>query len=270
MSTPPLLSIITSTYNALPLFEETAEGVARLDLDYEWIIGDNASTDGTVAYIERLASRDPRVRCRLNPVNLGGPLPNLRRLIPEATGKYVLCLDGDDTLPSTAALAAQLDVLERQPDIHVAISKVEYMDRHSRVYMVKAIPFAPYGSSMSGRRMFWTLFLSPTYPLKWGAVLVRKSFFEVTGLIFDIDFMMEAARHTRFAMVDAVGLRYRNHAASNTSRHVHLEGERWWTNLAHSYLPNETYLGLKYPIIAYKWILGQMKSAYRVFSPKRI
>jgi glycosyltransferase involved in cell wall biosynthesis len=266
----PQLTIITSTNNAMTFFRETAESVLRLQVDYEWLIADNASTDGTAAYLAELAGRSDRIRYRVNPVNLGGCNPNFRSLLPEARGEYVLFLDGDDTLASSGALETGMAMLHANPDVHVAVSKVAYMDDRSRVYMVKPIPFARYGRLNSGRRMFWSMLLAPTYPLKWGAVLVRRKFYEVTGAVFDLDFMFAATRHSRFALVDAVGLNYRNHVGSNTSRRPTIKGDRWWTNLANSYLPNDVYLGLKYPVIAYKWLMSQLKSAYRLFSPKRI
>lgn len=68
----PLLSIITALFNQVDLTRAFVESVERtcVDVDYELILVNNASTDGTQAYLETLA-KHPRVRIIHNGENLG-------------------------------------------------------------------------------------------------------------------------------------------------------------------------------------------------------
>jgi glycosyltransferase involved in cell wall biosynthesis len=95
---PPSLSVV------IPMYNEEAYGVrsvaaARATLeemgaDWEIVIVDDASTDGTGARADRLAAADPRVRAIHNPVNrrLGG---TLRAGYAAATKDLVFYTDAD-------------------------------------------------------------------------------------------------------------------------------------------------------------------------------
>jgi polyisoprenyl-phosphate glycosyltransferase len=61
-----LLSVITPAYNEernLPvLYERLCAVLNQLDLDWEWIVADDHSSDGTFQVLSDLSRRDPRVR----------------------------------------------------------------------------------------------------------------------------------------------------------------------------------------------------------------
>ncbi len=71
------ISIVTPCYNEEPNVEELYRQVkAQFDLlsdryDYEHIFIDNASTDGTVAVLKRIAAGDRRVKIIMNAMNFG-------------------------------------------------------------------------------------------------------------------------------------------------------------------------------------------------------
>ncbi len=76
MSRRPLISIVTPCYNEEGNVDElhrciAAQMKAFPQYDYEHIYVDNASTDGTVAAIRRLASADSRVKAIVNNRNFG-------------------------------------------------------------------------------------------------------------------------------------------------------------------------------------------------------
>lgn len=62
----PVLSVVTPAYNEadnLPsLFERLSQVLGSLEVDWEWIIVDDHSSDGTFAAVRSLVSEDPRVR----------------------------------------------------------------------------------------------------------------------------------------------------------------------------------------------------------------
>ena len=61
-----MLSLVTPAFNEAenlePLYARIVETMRRLDTDWEWIVVDDQSRDGTFAVLERLARADRRVR----------------------------------------------------------------------------------------------------------------------------------------------------------------------------------------------------------------
>lgn len=92
----PLVSVIIPTYNAAPLTEAAVQSVlAQTFQDFEIIVVDDASPDGSGARLEALTAVDARVRVFRQEQN-GGPGPARNRGIREARGRYLAFLDGDD------------------------------------------------------------------------------------------------------------------------------------------------------------------------------
>ncbi len=66
-------SIITTTYNCVNVFDHTAESVFKqTHEDWEWLIADDCSTDGTLNRLEELAASDSRIKLFKSSRNWGG------------------------------------------------------------------------------------------------------------------------------------------------------------------------------------------------------
>jgi glycosyltransferase involved in cell wall biosynthesis len=265
----PVLSIITSTYNALPYVEETAKSIQELDVNYEWIIYDNCSTDGTKSYLKLIDQTNNKTRVFFNNNNLGSPFPNFSKGITDAKGKYLIFVDSDDTLPTNRALKDCMEALDSNRNIHIAISEVAYMDEKGAIYKHKRIPFAKNRNVISGKLLFWIILLWPTYPTKFGAIMVRKTLFERTGHLFDIDLVLRASYFTSFAIIKRVGLNYRNSPFSQSSKR-NLECQNLWNNKINKVFFNGKYFGLKLFFINYKRFFQILKIIYCKFTHKRI
>lgn len=96
--------------------------------DFELIVTDNASTDGTEAIAREYAARDARVRYVRNTVNVGAA-GNYCRGFERARGRYFRWLAADDYL-APAALEASLRVLEEHADVAVCTSAADIVDEH--------------------------------------------------------------------------------------------------------------------------------------------
>ena len=91
----PLVSIITATYNDEVYIESSIRSVLSQDFtDFEYIIINDGSSDGTKKIIERLQKEDSRIRL-INQKN-SGLVASLNRGITEARGTYIARIDGDD------------------------------------------------------------------------------------------------------------------------------------------------------------------------------
>jgi glycosyltransferase involved in cell wall biosynthesis len=94
----PLVSVCIPTYNAEATIREALGSVlAQSMADFEAVISDDASTDGTLREISAFAS-DPRVRMLPPPGPRVGLEANWNRAARAARGRYVKVLGHDDVL----------------------------------------------------------------------------------------------------------------------------------------------------------------------------
>src|ERR1700710_1673857 len=95
---PPLVSVLLTAWNREKYVGEAIERVlATTFTDFELIIVDDASTDGTVDIIRQYAEKDKRIRFYVNEKNIGD-YPNRNKVASYATGKYLKYTDSDDVL----------------------------------------------------------------------------------------------------------------------------------------------------------------------------
>ena len=94
----PEVSVIIGARN-VESYIEAAVGSALMqtNVDVEVLVVDDASTDNTAALVERLASRDARVRL-IRRDRVGGPSRARADAIAEAHGTWLAVLDGDDLM----------------------------------------------------------------------------------------------------------------------------------------------------------------------------
>jgi glycosyltransferase involved in cell wall biosynthesis len=127
MEASPAISIIAIFHNPAPFFEEAIESVlAQTYADWELLLVDDGSTDGSEEVARRYVSRHPdQIRYLHHPgrVNQGtGPTRNLG--IASARGRYLTEMDADDVwLPGF--LASKVRVLEERPDIDMVFAPVQ-------------------------------------------------------------------------------------------------------------------------------------------------
>lgn len=122
----PKVSVCVVTYNQAAYIRQCLQSVLDqiTNFEFELIVGDDCSTDGTRAIVQEFADRHPGVvRPLLHPANVG-PFDNYLRVHALATGRYVAHIDGDDyALPGK--LQAQADLLDADPMCNVIWHRVD-------------------------------------------------------------------------------------------------------------------------------------------------
>lgn len=124
------LSVMMITYNQERFIGQAIQSVLaqRVNFDYEIVIGEDFSTDGTRAVVMDFYRRDPnRIVPLLRDRNIGGAA-NLIATLAACRGQYVALLEGDDYWTCEDKLKKQIDFLETHPNHAMCCHRVQYID----------------------------------------------------------------------------------------------------------------------------------------------
>jgi glycosyltransferase involved in cell wall biosynthesis len=125
MPRTPAVTVLMAVYNEAQLLPQAVESILGQTFgDFEFLVVDDGSTDGSWEYLAAL--KDPRVRLLRNPRNFGLTC-SLNRGLDAARGRYVARMDGDD-VATPDRLAAQAAFLDTRPDVGVVGSARTLID----------------------------------------------------------------------------------------------------------------------------------------------
>lgn len=116
----PLVSILCPTYQHAPFIEECVRSLCNqeADFDYEVIVRDDASTDGSAEILRGLQSEFcSLLQLVLEPVNRFPDVDPFDALLDLARGKYVAFCEGDDYWTSTEKLQLCIDRFIEDPTL---------------------------------------------------------------------------------------------------------------------------------------------------------
>lgn len=126
------VSVITPCYNAAATIQATIDSVcAQSHRDWEMIIADDGSTDGSRDLISQAAARDSRIRPVFAKSN-GGAARARNLALDEARGRYIAFLDSDDCWKPDK-LEKQLAFMKKQ-GCAFSFTAYEYVDREGRPF----------------------------------------------------------------------------------------------------------------------------------------
>ncbi|MBQ1209965.1 MAG: glycosyltransferase [Bacteroidales bacterium] len=130
----PLVSVICATYRHKDFIGRCLEGILtqQTDFDFEVLVNDDASTDGTVEIIKDYEARFPhRLRVVYQTENQysKGVEISLGILYPMARGKYIAECEGDDYWTDCDKLQKQVDYMEAHPDCPMCYMRAAVYDQ---------------------------------------------------------------------------------------------------------------------------------------------
>ena len=128
----PLVSILLPVYNGERHLEAAVNSaLAQTENDFELIIVDDQSTDGSYRIAEELAGKDSRIKLSKNEKNLG-LFANYNRCIAQAQGEFLKPFAQDDIL-SPNALEKMLHVLRSDSSIALVSGACNILDEQGKV-----------------------------------------------------------------------------------------------------------------------------------------
>jgi len=127
----PYASIGLPVYNGQAYLAKAIESIlAQTFTDFELIISDNASTDGTAAIAQSYAQRDPRIRYIRHQSNRGATW-NFNHALTLARGRFFKWAAADDTI-DPVYLQRCIEVFASHPEViwvHTRSVKVDHQGR---------------------------------------------------------------------------------------------------------------------------------------------
>jgi len=228
----PRLSIVIVTFNACEDVERCLASVvaSQPTVDYEVVVVDNASTDGTV---DAIRTRWPGVRL----IEAGGNLGYARANnigIRQSFGQLVLLLNGDTVVPA-GALDRLVDVLDSRPDVGVVGPRL--VDARGRAELSFGNMISPWNELRQKIRARGDVerLTSTARDVDWvsgACLLVRRADAEAVGLLDerfflyteDVDFCAAVRRLGRRVLftpaAEIVHLRGRSRATAPAAMNV--------------------------------------------------
>jgi glycosyltransferase involved in cell wall biosynthesis len=169
----PLLSINTVTYNHAPYIRQCLESILmqKTTFDFEVLVHDDASTDGTADIIREFEARYPDIikpiyqteNCYSRNVSVS---KNFQ--FPRIRGKYTAYCEGDDYWTDPYKLQKQVDFLESHPDYSICGGRYWVMTNDNpdnlseQPWMIKGMAKYPEGRTLTldnffDNYLFWSL-----------------------------------------------------------------------------------------------------------------
>ena len=127
----PRVSVVMPVHNALPYLDAAIESIlGQTFRDFEFVILDDASTDGSTERLRQWASKDRRIRLLEESRNLG-PAVSSERVARAARAPIVARMDADDISYPTR-LSDQVAVLDDHAEVGVVGGLYDIIDGRSR------------------------------------------------------------------------------------------------------------------------------------------
>lgn len=206
MQDNPLASVVIPVHNGERYIKEALESCLNQTYDnFEILIVDDKSEDGTLGILKEFESRDGRVKVFAvekqdglgNVINIG---------IRASKGKYVVRMDADDVMCSDR-IEKQVKYLEENPKCVAIGGQIDIIDENSNITGHREYP-------LTDKELRKNLFLFQ--PFAHPAVTLRRSTLEEMGLypenmwkVEDVKLFLILSTKGKFANVPDTVLRYR-------------------------------------------------------------
>src|SRR4029079_12634192 len=207
----PKVSVVIPAYNMETMLYDSVKSVTDQSfVDWEIVIVDDASTDGTGELAETLSLADPQIRVIHNETNQY-LAETLNVGISAARGKYILPLDADNLLGGPGVLGLLVEALEKDRDASIVYGAMSVIEPDGREWISEWPPQFDFRRQLKHQNQITS------------TSMYRRSIWERVGgyrrrcrTAEDADFWCRATSLGANAkrVTDAVILRYRNRSDS--------------------------------------------------------
>jgi glycosyltransferase involved in cell wall biosynthesis len=204
------------SYNNAEFLPESIKSIRDQSFgDFEFILVDDGSSDGSWPILENAAKEDERIRLLRNEANRG-IVYSLNRGLGVCRGQYVARMDGDD-VAAGERLDRQVAFLDEHPETAALGGALRYVDASGRdMGIVRTCE--PGGSLLAKNPL-----LHPTVMLRREVLVIRDlRYQEKYRYAEDYFLWLQLSKAGRLAALDDVVLKYR--LTQSATRMKHLKG----------------------------------------------
>lgn len=220
------LSVGIITYNQQETIAQTLDSILcqKGDFELEVVVGEDCSTDNTLAICQEYAERYPEQVVLLENTHNQGIMANFSRVMKACTGEYVGICAGDDYWCDEQKLQKQLDYFIAHPECGVCTTGgYRYLVRRDE--MVPGIaPLQPIEDGDVSKHYFSKSYQGGVYAMPLSMLFKREL---LQYIDFDVfiergfpveDYPMQAimAMHTKWGHIDDLTVVYRVYSESAT------------------------------------------------------
>lgn len=223
-----LVSVIVPVYNHEKFIGITIESVlAQTYQNWELLIVDDCSTDGSWEIIQEYAKGDQRIKAFRNNENKG-LIPNWKFLIDNSKGEYIAFLEGDDFFYEEN-LRGKIKIFLKYPDLGMVYCNFNTVDETGNIITGDYRSFQKikvYKNELINPEEY----LSSKYHLinSYGQIMIRRSVLEKIGyprtldpsekvfLPSDWDFNFRISTQNKIYYSEDVLFAYRRHSNNNS------------------------------------------------------
>ncbi len=220
-----------SVYNGADYLDEAIESIlAQTFRDFDFIIVDDGSTDGSLAILQRHARNDPRIRLISRPNK--GLAASLNEAAAAAGDSPLLARMDSDDIALPQRLELQVAAMRSDPELLALGANIEYIDQDGRPLLTSRQPLDTAGIDDYQFRSMMAGMFHPT-------VVMRAEAFHAVGgyradlrQSQDIDLWLRMSEIGRLGNLPDVLLRYRQHVDSVGFRSTLPQRQTAWRALA--------------------------------------
>jgi glycosyltransferase involved in cell wall biosynthesis len=160
------ISVVMPVHNALPYLDEAVESILRQTwADFEFVIYDDGSTDGSYERLKEWAQQDSRIKLFRGERNLG-PAASSNQVVRHATAPLIARMDADD-VSYPGRLKRQAEIMAAHSDVGLVGSLCNVMN--------------PQGRLVRGPEIWRLMRKSCLTPFPHGSMMFRRELFDAIG-----------------------------------------------------------------------------------------
>ncbi len=216
----PKVSVVMPSYNHGKYLAEAIESILGQNFsDFELIVIDDFSEDGSAKIISEYAEKDKRMRCLFHKGNQG-IARTFNEGISMSGGKYIAFTSSDD-IWEKERLEVGVEIMDRSPDVGFLYSESVIIDRDGRLTGQKISSIAPSPTGEYSGNLFGAL-LRGHFICGSGALIRRES---IEGLrlneelkyLNDWLYSLEFSERNKFYYISHPLVRYRVHGRNTNT-----------------------------------------------------
>lgn len=214
----PIVSIAMTVFNSAPFLAKSLESLLAQDYDnFELIISDNASNDGSSEICQNFAKRDKRIKYYRNTTNMG-LVRNRYKAIDLCSGDFIMPA-ADHDIYHPRFISSLLELLQKDDSVVLAYPRSIYIDENDQLIELLPDVIDTRGMDVCQRfsKIIWELcWMNMIYGLYRGDIF--RSTWHVPSIIgFDHIIAAKLSLHGTIAQLEeALFFRRRNRPVEDT------------------------------------------------------